>query len=79
MFLNLRDRWGVTQTVFRPESGPLHAQAGEMKVESVVSVEGLVRLRPEGLINAGMSTGEVEVEAESLEVLGPAEPTPFVV
>ncbi|MHC4600019.1 MAG: aspartate--tRNA ligase [Planctomycetota bacterium] len=79
VFVNLRDRWGVTQAVFRPEREALHAAARGLKVESVISVDGEVRARPEGLRNPNMATGEIEVEGVSLEVLGPAEPTPFVV
>jgi aspartyl-tRNA synthetase len=78
VFVDLRDRWGVTQAVFRPE-GEASSGTANLKPESAVSVEGEVRLRPEGLVNANMPTGEIEIEVSRVEVLGPSEPTPFVV
>ncbi|MHC5040376.1 MAG: aspartate--tRNA ligase [Planctomycetota bacterium] len=79
VFLDLRDRWGLTQAVFRPEAETLHKTASALKPESVVICEGIVRLRPEGLANPDRATGEVELEATALEIAGPAEPTPFVI
>ncbi|MCU0723467.1 MAG: aspartate--tRNA ligase [Planctomycetes bacterium] len=79
VFLDLRDRWGVTQAVFRPEAGEASRAAAGVRAESVLAVEGVVRRRPEGLANPRMKTGEIEVEGASIEVLSEAAPTPFVV
>jgi len=74
-FVDLRDRYGVVQCVF--ESGDLPQAAGQVKLESVVSVSGRVRPRPEGMVNPDMPTGAVEIEAETLEILNPCRPLPF--
>jgi len=78
VFLDLRDRYGVTQVSF-DESVPadLRTAAQHLKSESVVHVEGVVRPRPEGQTNRERSTGEVEVLVSSLAILGPAETPPF--
>ncbi|MFT7463671.1 MAG: aspartyl-tRNA synthetase [Pseudohongiellaceae bacterium] len=78
VFVDLRDRYGVTQVSF-DESVPaeLLAAVQGVRTESVIHIEGLVRPRPDGQRNAERDTGEIEVLAQSLEVLGPAEVTPF--
>jgi aspartyl-tRNA synthetase len=78
LFVDLRDREGSVQVVFHPEEQPeAHAGASRLRGESVVRVVGEVRRRPEGTVNPGLSTGEVEVAAHELEVLSEAEPPPF--
>lgn len=79
-FLDLRDRSGVIQVVANPESSPASHQAAEaLRNEWVVQVGGTVRLRPEGMENPALDTGEVEVNTESLRVLNPAATPPFLI
>ena len=78
LFVDLRDREGSVQVVFHPEEQPqAHAAASRLRTESVVRVTGEVRRRPEGTVNPGLPTGEIEVAARGVEVLSEAEPTPF--
>ena len=74
-FLDLRDRYGTIQVVF--EDGDLPARSGQVKLESVVAVTGVVRPRPDGMVNETMATGAVEVKAVSFEVLNHCKPLPF--
>jgi aspartyl-tRNA synthetase len=77
-FIDLRDREGVVQVVFHPEdAAEAHAAAQRLGSEDVVRVTGGVRLRPEGMANPHLPTGEIEVAAGSLEVLAEAETPPF--
>ena len=77
-FIDLRDREGVVQLVFHPEDGPeAHAAAQDLRNEDVIRVQGAVRLRPEGMVNPALETGEVEIPATSLEVLTRSETPPF--
>jgi aspartyl-tRNA synthetase len=78
VFLDVRDVAGVVQVVVDPE-GPGGAEAHTVRGEYVVRVEGPVRRRPEGTVNDGLPTGEVEVAATTLEVLSEADTTPFPV
>ncbi len=75
VFIDLRDRWGLVQVVC--EGGEPLAAAKDIKLESVVAVQGRVRPRPEGMVNPDLPTGAVEVVAESLEMLNPSFPLPF--
>jgi aspartyl-tRNA synthetase len=78
IFIDLRDRKGVTQVMFDPKDSPVVSdRASRLKPESVVSVAGKVVPRPEGTVNASLPTGEVEVEASELEVLNVSETPPF--
>lgn len=80
IFIDLRDRWGITQVVFNPKNDPeLFKGAEKLRNEFVLSVSGTVRKRPGDAINPRLSTGEIEVEAESFEILSPAKTPPFVV
>lgn len=76
VFLNLRDLYGVTQVVARPES-PVFKIAEETKSEYVLRVTGKVTLRPGSNANKNMPTGEVELEAAEIEVLNASLPLPF--
>ncbi len=80
LFLDLRDRTGLVQVVFRPGDGPDHpsARARRLGSEFVVAVEGECVPRPENMVNPQMPTGAVEVEATSLFVLNDSETPPFV-
>ncbi|MGH2732531.1 MAG: OB-fold nucleic acid binding domain-containing protein, partial [Actinomycetota bacterium] len=78
IFFDLRDREGLVQVVLHPDEAPeAYGVAGRIRAEFVVSVSGEVRLRPPGTINPGLDTGEVEVAAESIEVLAEAATPPF--
>ncbi len=74
-FIDLRDRYGVVQVIF--ESDELALASGKVKLESVISINGTVRPRPEGMVNKDMPTGEVEVVASSLDILNGSKPLPF--
>jgi aspartyl-tRNA synthetase len=78
LFVDLRDRGGIVQVVCNPQESPdAHAVAERLKGESVVRVEGEVRRRPEGTVNANLPTGEIEVAARRVEVLAEADTPPF--
>lgn len=78
IFMDLRDRWGVTQVVSDPTvSDVAHKAAGEARGDYVLKVHGTVRRRPEGLENLDLATGEIEIVAESVEILNPAKTPPF--
>ena len=80
IFIDLRDIYGKTQIVFDPsESEAASSKARDLKPEYVISVTGTVRLRPEGMINKNMATGEIEVVAEEYEILNPSKTPPFLI
>jgi aspartyl-tRNA synthetase len=77
-FVDLVDRYGLVQVKFDSIRQPeLCAQARELKAEWVVAVTGVVQLRPEGMRNPHLATGEIEVVATELEVLNKAKTPPF--
>ncbi len=79
-FINLRDRYGITQVVIDEEaSEDLRNTASELKMEFCVAAVGTVRARPEGMVNEDMATGEVELAVSELEVLNSCLPLPFMV
>ncbi len=77
IFIDLRDREGLLQVVFDPDRADIFAEAERLRSEFVVQVEGRVRPRPEGTVNANLPTGQVEVLATALQVLNRAETPPF--
>ena len=78
IFIDLRDRSGLLQLVFRPEEAPdAHAAAGGLRAEDVMSAEGEVLAREEGTVNPRLPTGEVELGVAELELLADAETPPF--
>ena len=80
IFIDLRDRWGITQVVCNPEVSPeAHAAASKVRGEYVLRVQGVVRRRPKGLVNPNIPTGEIEVVAKSVEILNPAKTPPFYI
>lgn len=81
IFVDIRDREGRTQTVFDPSDLPkdVFEKASSLRSESVITVTGTVRQRPSGTNNSKIPTGEVEVMAQSFEVLNLAEVLPFPV
>jgi aspartyl-tRNA synthetase len=78
IFIDLRDREGLTQVVFRPEEFPeVAASAHTLRSEDVVQIVGKVALRLEGTQNPKLTTGEIEVVASSLNILNRSEVLPF--
>ncbi|MDF3016369.1 MAG: aspartyl-tRNA synthetase, partial [Thermomicrobiales bacterium] len=78
IFVDLRDRYGLTQVVFNPEIAPqAHEKANDLRNEFVLEVQGIVRERPEGTRNPKLATGEIEIEARRVEVLNTAKTPPF--
>lgn len=80
VFIDLRDRWGLTQVVFNPASSPeAHAVASTVRAEFVMRIQGLVEKRPPGQENLELGTGEIEVLAAQAEILNAAKVPPFVI
>jgi aspartyl-tRNA synthetase len=77
IFIDLRDREGLVQIVFDPESKDIFAEAERIRGEYVLLAKGKVRPRPEGTVNPKMRTGEVEVLVSELTVLNESETPPF--
>ncbi len=77
IFIDLADREGLAQVVCHPERRPLFEVAEKVRNQFVLRVTGKVRRRMEGTVNPKLRTGEVEVEAEALEILNPSLPPPF--
>jgi aspartyl-tRNA synthetase len=80
IFIDLRDRYGVMQVVFRPETidTELMKLAGKLRFEFVISVTGEVVPRPEGMTNPDMQTGEIELEARDFAILSESDVLPFM-
>ena len=80
IFVDLRDRWGITQVVFDPEeSVAAWEHARDVRTEYVLAVTGEVARRLPGKENPQLATGAIELRARALEVLNPAETPPFVI
>ncbi len=77
IFLDLRDREGIVQVVFDPDTQEHFQRADRVRSEYVLRVTGRVRARGEGSINPAMATGEIEVLGKQLEILNKAETPPF--
>ena len=78
LFMDLRDRAGIIQLVCNPSESPrAHEQAGEVRLEFVLAVRGLVRERPPETVNPDLPTGAIEVVVRELRVLNGARPTPY--
>ena len=77
IFVDLRDREGLLQVVFDPDTPEMFAEAERLRGEYVLSVHGRLRERPEGTINSELPTGEVELLATELTVLNKAKTPPF--
>ncbi len=77
IFLDLRDREGIVQVVFDPDTEEHFATADRVRSEYVLKVTGRVRARGEGTVNPNMATGEIEVLGKEIEVLNTAETPPF--
>ncbi len=80
IFIDLRDREGIVQVVFNPEvSEECHRLASDLRSEYVAQVKGRVAPRPKGTENPNLATGEIEVIAESFELLNPSKTPPFYI
>jgi len=78
IFIDLRDRWGITQVVFNPEINPdVHAKAHQVRSEWVLAVKGKVERRPGDMANPKLKTGEIEVLVDELSILNTSETPPF--
>ncbi|OPZ71541.1 MAG: Aspartate--tRNA ligase [bacterium ADurb.Bin478] len=76
IFIDLRDRYGTTQIQINPES-QAYEEAKSLRSEFVVAFKGRVRPRPEGMVNAKLLTGEIELMAEEMEILNTSKTPPF--
>jgi aspartyl-tRNA synthetase len=81
IFIDLRDRWGITQVVVDQETTPeAHANATDYaRTEYVIQVKGRVRIRPDGTVNPDLETGEVEVVGAEIILLNAAKSPPFYI
>ena len=78
IFVDLRDREGVTQLVFNPQThSESHSLAKSLRSEHVIAVEGIVDHRPEGTVNRELPTGEIEVDVHQVQILSKPESLPF--
>ena len=77
IFLDIRDRTGIVQVVYDPDTPDSFVIAEHVRSEYVLRLEGLVRARPEGTVNEDMATGAVEVLGQRLEVLNRSEAPPI--
>ncbi len=80
VFIDLRDRWGLTQIVFNKDQNPdLHREAEKLRPEYVVQIRGKVHSRPPGTMNKKIPTGEIEVRVNTLKVLNSSPTPPFAI
>ncbi|OJU81356.1 MAG: aspartate--tRNA ligase [Chlamydia sp. 32-24] len=80
IFVDLRDRYGLTQLVFDPNLNPQAHKVGEkIRSEYVITISGIVRNRQDGMVNTKLATGEIEVYVDNVEVLSKAKTPPFAI
>jgi aspartyl-tRNA synthetase len=77
IFLDMRDREGIVQVVFDPDTEEHFERADQVRSEYVLKITGRVRARGEGTVNPAMATGEIEVLGKELEILNSAATPPF--
>ena len=78
IFIDLRDRSGIVQLVINPKvSEDVYKKALEIRPETVIEIEGIVKERPEATINENLKTGKIEISVESLNILAKAKTLPF--
>jgi aspartyl-tRNA synthetase len=78
IFLDIRDHTGLVQVVYEPENEAVFTQAERLRHEFVIQATGVVRARPEGMINSAMGTGKIEVVGVELTIFNPAQTPPFL-
>ena len=80
LFIDIRDRQGLTQIVFNAEKFPhIHKLGEKLGSEDVIAVTGIVGLRPEGANNPNLATGHIEVLVQHLDILNEAKTPPFMI
>lgn len=80
IFIDLRDRWGITQVVVDLEAAPTaHALADSARNEYVLQVSGAVRVRPEGTANPELATGDIDIVADEIVILNRSKTPPFYI
>jgi aspartyl-tRNA synthetase len=80
IFVDLRDRSGMTQIVFNPEVDPeAHEKAKQLRSEDVIAVRGVLSRRPAETLNPDLATGEVELAGKELRLLNASQPPPFLI
>jgi len=80
IFIDLRDRWGITQVVVDLELAPkAHAVADSARNEYVLKVKGNVRIRPEGTANPELATGDIDIVADEIVILNQSRTPPFYI
>ena len=80
IFIDLRDREGLSQVVFNPERDPaVHRKAHDIRSEYVLGIRGTVEARPEGMTNPDLKTGAIEVIVHELKILNKAQTPPFMI
>ncbi len=80
IFIDLRDRWGLTQIVFNPDTNPdAHSVAQSVRNEYVIQVTGIVNARPEGLSNNNLDTGDIEVIVQTIHILNESKTPVFYI
>ena len=77
IFIDLRDRYGLTQLRFDPKAKKAHEEAQKLRREFVIEAVGKVVPRPKGMENPKLKTGDIEVDCSELKILNPAETPPF--
>ncbi|MDX1775776.1 MAG: aspartate--tRNA ligase [Desulfobulbales bacterium] len=78
IFIDLRDRWGITQVVFNPEiHADVHAKAHQLRSEWVIAVQGRVERRPPDMENPNLNTGAIEILVDTLRILNSSLTPPF--
>ena len=85
IFIDLRDRYGLTQVTFHPhstssgqaEANPAYESANKLRSEWVIKVSGKVIARPQEMVNSKLATGEIEIETTALEILSESKTPPF--
>ena len=80
VFVDLRDRFGITQVTLGSDApAAAHEAAAQARSEYVIQVQGVVQERPEGFANANLETGEIEVAAQEVTILSPSKTPPFYI
>ncbi len=78
IFIDLRDREGITQVVFNPEfNKKTHSKAEHLRREDVIAIKGMVKPRAEGMTNPNLKTGEIEVFADEIDIITKSETPPI--
>jgi aspartyl-tRNA synthetase len=79
IFIDLRDRWGITQVTVNQASADAHANANKVRNEYVIQVTGVVSERPANTKNADLATGDIEIVASEIKILNTAKTPPFYI